>query len=99
MLLDHPSVGMAEVARHHHQRHAVHDHQRRIGVAQGVERCGRDDLAGAAGVGERPLLVRLAPRCTVAVKQELDAGTARGDLLKEFEAFGGKLDAADLTGF
>ena len=37
VLLDHASVGMTEITRHDHQRHAVHDHQRRIGVAQGVE--------------------------------------------------------------
>jgi hypothetical protein len=46
-----------------------------------------------------PLLMRLAPGGIVAVKQELAAGPARGDPLKEFQTFGGQLDVADLAGF
>src|SRR5262249_35418521 len=96
MLLDHAGVSMPEIPRHDHQGNAVHDHQRRIGVAQGVKRRGRGDLAGAAGFGERPLLVRLTPSGAVSVKQELAAGAARGDLSEEIESFGRKLDVANL---
>jgi len=42
--------------------------------------------------------MRFAPSGAIAVKQELRAGAARGDLLEEFEALGRKLDMADLAG-
>jgi hypothetical protein len=61
MLLDHAGVGMAEVPGDHHQRNAVHDHERGIGVAQGVERCGRDNLGDSAGFYRWALRMRLAP--------------------------------------
>jgi hypothetical protein len=34
VFFDYAGIGMTEVTRHNHQRHRVHDHQRRIGVAQ-----------------------------------------------------------------
>ena len=42
--------------------------------------------------------MRFAPRGAIAVKEELCTDTTGGDLLEEFEAFGGKLDMAELTG-
>ncbi len=61
MLLDHSSVGVAEVPRNDDQRHAVHHHQRRVGVAQGVKRNGWVHRCGVTGFNERPLLLRFPP--------------------------------------
>ena len=82
MLFDHPGVGMAEIARHDHQRHAVHDHQRRIGVAQRMEGCRWRDLRGSAGFDKRALLMGLTPSGPVVVEQQFGAGRPAAISLK-----------------
>jgi hypothetical protein len=58
MLLDHAGVGMVEVSGDHHQRHAVHDHQRRMGMAQHVREAIR--AAKPLGIGDAAKIVPIA---------------------------------------
>ena len=62
-----------------------------------MERRGWTNLGGAASFHERALLMRLAPRRAIAIKQGLVAGTASSSLVEEFEAFGREFDMADLA--
>jgi hypothetical protein len=57
MFLDHSGVGVPEILRHYHQRHAIHYRQARPGVAQCMEGDWRRNPGMGAGRAHRPRLV------------------------------------------
>ncbi len=100
VLLDHPGVDVAEVARHDHHRHAVHDGQRGPRVPQRVEIDGRVDPGAQTGLPHRLGLVSSPPVRAVGLSQyDLAAGAAGRELPEESCALVGQHDMAHLAGF
>src|SRR5262249_35536270 len=99
MLLDHAGVAVAEIARHHHQRRAVHHGVRSPRVAQDVEGDHGLDLGALAGLGHRPRLLRRSPRAAVAVSEHpLVPRAACGMLAEEGGALRGEHHVPGLAG-
>jgi hypothetical protein len=70
MAFDHPPVGMAKLGRNDGERDTIHREATGVRVAEDVETYGGSDPRTLAGLHQRTLLVRFAPRLAVTPRQQ-----------------------------